>query len=315
MDGRAFFIVNPNAAGGRLGRQWPNIAERARLILGDFTVALTTGKDDAQRLAAQAVAAGHRLIVSCGGDGTHNEVLNGLVDANQVVAPDLILALFPFGTGGDLRRSLGVFGDTEAHLQRLRSGTNRVVDIGRVDFIDHLGRPAVRYFLNIGGCGMSGEVVRIINASRKTLGGKASYFLAALRAALTYRYPTVEIRLDDGPARQRPINFVAVANGRFFGGGMMVAPHAGMDDGHFDVVIAQKTHLLNNARAQRHIYRGEHLRYPWYEEQRARAVYLRPIATGAAASPPVFLDIDGEGLGRLPATFRILEKRLTLRVG
>ncbi len=166
---RPFFVVNPTAGSGRLGRRWDRIAKEAVLLFGAIEFKLTTRRGEASVLAREAVRAGHRLIVACGGDGTVNEVLNGLVDESGRVPPGVVMGVIPFGTGGDLRRTLMLKGEWRAHLERLKHGRDRVVDVGRVEFVGHDGQPGTRAFFNVVSCGLGGEVTRLVGASRSSL--------------------------------------------------------------------------------------------------------------------------------------------------
>lgn len=304
-DSTPFFVVNPNAANGKLRKAWPDISVEIRKRFGRADFEWTRSAGDATRVAREAVAAGHRFIVSVGGDGTNNEVLNGLIHEDALREPDVVMGFVPFGTGGDLRRTLGSEKTITGYLDRLANGTQRKVDIGRADFIDDKGSPATRYFLNIASFGLSGLVDREVNRSSKRLGGTLTFAKATVKSIARYDFPKIEFQVDDGPVVTTPLLLGTIANGQYFGGGMWIAPEAKMDDGFFDCVMVQKTSALTFARHALDVYKGRHLRLPWMIVKRGKRL--------RASGEEVFLDIDGEAPGRLPAEFVIIPQALNIR--
>ena len=173
----------------------------------------------------------------------------------------------------------------------------------------HDGTEGTRHFINIGSFGLSGRVVKYVNESSKALGGKLSFALATVRAGAGYTNANVRLTIDDEPAREGKIYTVAVANGRFFGGGMMVAPKAELNDGFFDVVILGDFGFADLVFRGLDIYSGKHLTNPKVQNLRARRVRAEVIGDGA----DVLIDLDGEGPGKLPASFELLPKALLLK--
>ena len=298
-------VVNPKAAGGATGRQWPRLAKLIGTTLGQFTPVFTARRGDGITLARQAIEDGAELVVSVGGDGTHNEVLNGLFDAEGLRNPRARMAVVPAGTGGDLRRSLGLSEKQREVTEGLGSGP-RCIDVGRLEFTADDGAPGTRFFLNVSSCGVSGKVVEVVNSSGKWLGGKLSFAIGSARALAGYRDQPIRLRLDGGPPRDLSITALAVANGQYFGGGMRVAPAAEMDDGVFDVTIWKGFTLADFVLKSASLYSGSHLSLPGVESHRARRV--------EADSPEVVLiDLDGERPGRLPAVWQVLPAALWLQ--
>ena len=176
-------------------------------------------------------------MVAVGGDGTINEVVNGFFDGETLVAPKAVLGILPMGTGGDFIKTTGTSRVLVEAAQALAKGTPRAIDVGRLRYVTHEGAPGLRHFVNIASFGISGLVDRYVNQSSKLLDGKASFYLATLRASLRYRNARCRITFDDGPVTEQAVYTAAIANGRFFGGGMKIAPEAELDDGRFDVVL------------------------------------------------------------------------------
>jgi YegS/Rv2252/BmrU family lipid kinase len=299
-------IVNPMSANGRTGRHFDRIAAAVRAAIGDFEAAFTRCRGDGAVLAREAVGAGSRLVVAVGGDGTANEVVDGLA---HLAHPDVRFGFIPRGTGGDLKRTLGTPEDTQRAARVLSTGRELVCDLGRVEFLDHRGRPAVRHFANVAGCGIDGRVVERVDSTSKVLGGRISFQIAAARALLGWTDQRVRWRADGGVWREEPVTCIAVCNGRFFGGGMMVAPGARVDDGLFDVTVWQGLGIKDFVLRKHKLYDGSHVELPNTRTLRARTVEVEPLG-----GERVLLDVDGEGPGTLPARFTILPLALRLKV-
>jgi diacylglycerol kinase family enzyme len=181
--------------------------------------------------------------------------------------------------------------------------------VGRVDCEDDQGRPISRYFINVAEVGVGAKVVELVNRSSKALGGKLTFMLASLRALVGWRDLSIRASCDGGPAEELSVTTFAVANGRYFGGGMMVAPGAKLDDGIFDVTIWSGFTLADFILKSGSMYDGSHLKLQGTKTRTARSVRLEP---GARAAGPVAVEVDGERIGRLPATFSLLPGALHL---
>jgi diacylglycerol kinase (ATP) len=297
-------IVNPASAAGRTGRHFDAIARAVHGAVGEFEARFTRSVGDGHRLAREASAAGHRLVVAVGGDGTASEVVDGLT----AVGYQGDFGFIPRGTGGDLRRSLGLPGDVAGAARALVLGTSRDVDLGRVELTGHDGQPVVRHFVNVASCGVSGAVVERVNRSSKLLGGLLSFKLASARALLGWQDQRVRWRVDGGPWTEQAVTALAVCNGRWFGGGMMVAPEARSDDGVLDLTIWSGFGFIDFIRLQPKLYDGRHVQLPNTRTLRATSVELEPVGEA-----PVLLELDGELSGRLPARLSVLPGALRLR--
>lgn len=310
MNPRVVVIANPRSQGGSLGRRWSELADQIRREL-PFEAALTTAPGDATRLARQAVEAGAEIVVAVGGDGTINEVTNGWFEAGARVPGDAALAVLPFGTGGDFVRTVGIPKDFAKAVKILAAGHRRRIDVGRIDYVSRDGSPGVRMFANIGSFGMSGLTDRLVNQSKKRF-GSLSFFAATAKAMWQYDNQRVRLSFDDTPADgvDLTINTVAIANGRYFGGGMMVAPDAALDDGEFDVVAIGDMSMTDFVLKSRRMYAGTHLSLEKISHRRARVVRATPAEPGQV----VELDVDGETPGILPATFTVVPRALALIV-
>ncbi|MCX5743523.1 MAG: diacylglycerol kinase family lipid kinase [Proteobacteria bacterium] len=300
-------IVNPNSQGGKLGKRWTELSDVIGRVF-PFDEVITRGPGDATRLAREALRAGVERVISIGGDGTVNEVVNGFFDdAGQAINPAAAFGLIPFGTGGDFRRTVNlphVFADA---VDVIHAGRTRMIDVGRLDFTRSDGTRAMRMFANITSFGVSGVVDRLVNESGKKL-GRLSFMLATARATWSYKNKRVQLVFDDQDRIEATINTVAVANGKYFGGAMMIAPHAELDDGVFDVIAMGDLTFGDLLASGRRLYKGTHLAMDKVTARRAKTIDAEPIEPGDV----VELDVDGENLGRLPARFQLVPAALRL---
>jgi diacylglycerol kinase (ATP) len=305
---KPFVIVNPRSAAGRTGRHFDQIARAVRGAIGDFECAFTQSPGDGSRLAREAVAAGGELVIAVGGDGTASEVVDGLTLA-MPRDPDALFGFIPRGTGGDLRRTLGLPQELDAAARALASRREVRCDLGRIEFVGRDGARQVRHFVNVAGFGVSGVVSDEVNRGLKLGGGKLSFMLASAKALFRWSDQPVRWRADGGPWVEQRVTALSVCNGRFFGGGMHVAPDARIDDGLFDVVVWSGLGIRDFITKRRMLYDGTHVKLPNTRVLRARSVDAEPVG-----EEPVLLDVDGEQPGRLPARITILPGALRVRV-
>jgi YegS/Rv2252/BmrU family lipid kinase len=301
------------SAGGSTRDKWTAAASDLRTHFGAFSVAFTKARGDGIEIAKRAASAGREFIIACGGDGTINEVANGILESGR----DVELGVLPSGTGGDFRRTIRMPSGSRDAARALRTGKTMLIDVGKVSFSDPNGSPAKRYFLNVSSFGLAASIIERVK-SRSSLSwlpfdairGKASFAVSTLQEVLGIDHITVRVKIDDGEEHLlNTVNF-CVANSRFFGGGMMIAPNASLDDGLFDVVnigdIGTVKVLLN----AHTLYRGTHLDLAEVKSRPARRVEVSP----ADPSTEIHIETDGELPGKLPAVFEVVTHALRLRV-
>jgi diacylglycerol kinase (ATP) len=309
-DGSFVLVVNPHAGAGRAGARLDTLARCLRAEGGRFEVMRTERPGHATDLVRQALRDGASGVAVVGGDGTLNEAVNGYFgEDREPVAPGAWLAPLPCGTGGDFRRTLRIPRDPVAMARRMMRTAPRPVDVGSLRFRDPEGQPAHRFFINIASFGIGGLVDQLVNESPKWMGGTPAFFIGSLRATMRYRPQRVRICVDGGHAREMTILNLAVANGRFFGGGMHIAPRARIDDGLFEIVGLEAVDFGRQLALTPHIYRGTLLGRPGVFYERGRHVVAEPVEPGDA----VLLDVDGEAPGRLPAELEVRHGALCLR--
>jgi len=283
------------------GRRWPEIARLAaeRGLVGDAL--LSQGPGHLTELAALAAEEGARLLVAVGGDGTVNEIVNGIAGIENVE-----LAIVHRGTGGDFARTFEIPRKLEDALDTADSGKGRVIDLGRATFHGWAGREETTWFANVASAGMSGAVAKRVNETGKALGGKISYAWSTLAVFARWRNAQLTVRVDE-QERTGAMYDVVVANGRFFGGGMKICPEAEPADGLFDVLLIGDVTKLDLIRTLPKTYRGTHLPHP-------KAELLRGKKVAIDAPLPLPVELDGEQPGTTPASFEIVPSALRVRV-
>ncbi len=303
-------VVNPASSNGRTARRWPQLKPLLEAHVGPVDVAFTAAAGEGEALAARGLMDGYEAIVSVGGDGTHSEVINGFFQdpsgASSAAGGPCFIPITS-GTGGDFRKTFGVGPGPDAAIAHLAGGGPRPIDVGEYSYVDREGRPNRRYFLNILSLGLGGLVDEKVNTTSKALGGKASFFIGSFRALMAYRNVNIRLTLDGGEVLERRTVTTALANGRFFGGGMMIAPDADPADGLLDVVVIGDLSKAAMSILSGKIYKGLHVEHPAVEVHRARSVRVD-------SDDEALLDVDGEPLGRCPIDVKVLPGALRVWV-
>jgi YegS/Rv2252/BmrU family lipid kinase len=329
-------IVNPASGNGRTGRTWPTTERLLREHLYTFDAAFTQAAEDATLLTHRAISHdGYDHIIAIGGDGTLSEVVNGFFVGDRAVNEQAMVSFIPSGTGSDIARTLEIPTNKEQAIKRIarlcaseqhaevintsastaaatRVAQTRMVDVGKLTLTDKNDQPFQMYFVNVMSCGMSGGIVRRINRARllKKFGGKIAFYLLSLAGILEYTNTPVRMSItapdDNTMTRETSIRAIAVANGRYFGAGMMIAPAARPDDGTFDVVTLGNLSSWTVLRKLGWLYDGRHLQLTDVFWERGTRITLAPVRP----EDRVLLDVDGEGIGRLPATIEVMPHAL-----
>lgn len=282
--------MNPAAGGGRAAAFGARLAEK---VAGDHTtdVQWSEAPDHASVLATAAVADGRGRVVAVGGDGTLQEIINGVM---AVDGPRPILGIVPAGRGNDLARSL--------RLPRRQRDAWRMATTGPAWPLDALHAASdpggARWFVAAGGAGFDAQVARVMAGRGGWQRGRLGYLLTTLAELGRYENRVLRIAIDDRPAIERRGMFVALANGEYYGGGMRIAPAAAISDGLVDVCIVGDLSRGEAIRWIPRLYRGTHLANPKVELLRARSVRIE-------ADEPTSVHLDGEPFGELPVTVTI----------
>lgn len=298
MATRAFIIVNPAAGGGRTRRLWPALRDRLHRLGLEFEVGETTGPGIATVMARAAVRDAWPLVVAVGGDGTVNEVINGLID--KPGDPVSTLGTIMTGRGRDVCRSLAVASVPEQAADRLAQGKDVLVDVGMAEWATNRRR----YFLNAAGAGFDATVAQRAQSRGGT--GTIPYLQAVLSSLWTHRPVPAEAHVDGRLAWAGAMTTAVSANGAYYGGGMKIAPLADPADGFLDLIVIGQLGRGELLRWLPSVYRGTHLANPKVTAYRGKTIEIR-------TTPPVPTHVDGEAALPTPVRFTIRERALRLR--
>ena len=286
-------ICNPLAGGTDHAEE---TTEKLR-ALDSATVHLTSAAGDATAMARAAVAEGFETIVAAGGDGTLNEIINGIAPHSTEVRVGLI----PLGTGNDFARMLSLPSSVEECLDVVRARNTRVIDLVRVTSDE------VRYFVNVSAGGFSGIVNEQLTPELKQTWGPLAYLRGAAAALPELHAYRTTITLDDHDSLELDLYNIIVANGRFVAGGTPVAPEAEIDDGLLDVVLVPNRPGSEIAVMVAQMLVGAHL-------SSDAIVFRRAAKVGVESRPGMWFNVDGELVGNEPATFEIIPRALQFLV-
>jgi len=291
-------IVNPNAGNGKGLRDWHLIAEFIKQVNLSYTVKFTESKGHAMLLTSEAVKDGCRNIITIGGDGTLNEVVNGIFTVNTCPSSEISLALIPVGTGNDWGRMFGIPLDYEKAVRIIKEGKQMLHDIGMLTYFDGAEKKN-RYFINIAGLGFESVVVKRTNYQKdRGRSGKAIYFYNLLMSLLSYKNTRAEI-IVDGEKKSADVFSINVGNGKYCGGGMRQTPDALPDDGLLDVTVINGIGKIEIIRSLKMLYDGTILSHPKIDGYKCRNLKVSSEAI-------LWAEADGESLGHTPAEFSII---------
>jgi len=284
-------IVNPVAGGHRALAVWQRLEAAARLAFPRLVATQTIGPAHATSIARAAAQRGASHVLVVGGDGTIQEAVAGLIHTPTV------LGVIPAGTGNDFSRTHRIPRDHGLALKVASGGNVRRIDIGLVN-----DRP----YVNVAGVGFDAEVAAWTKYRTRLVGGAALYVAGVLTQLVAYRPQPLNISLD-GQERVQKCLLIAVGNGRYYGGGMMMCPDARPDDGVFDVVIGGDLTKAETLKLLPKVFSGRHIGQPKVEHLRAKVVVVR-------GGPGLTVHADGEPVGTLPAEFKLLPGALLVAV-
>lgn len=303
---RVAFLVNPASDNGKTGKLWPELAHRAAELglVGEALLSERPGQ--LPQLTVRAGEDGAEVVIAVGGDGTVNEVVNGLMRLRELGRPVPELAVVPRGTGRDFVRTFRIPRRLDEALALVEGGRSRAIDIGRVGFRAWDGSDGVSYFANVASAGMSGAVAKRANSTSKAAGGKVSFLVATLAVFARWKAGRMDVRVD-GEHREGLMYDVLVANCVYLAGGMMMTPDAIPDDGLFDVLLLGDITRTDLALSLPKVYRGTYLPHPKAEVLRGRTVTVD-------SPSPLPVELDGEQPGTTPARFELIPQALRVRV-
>ncbi|MFD1773558.1 diacylglycerol kinase [Paenibacillus rhizophilus] len=288
----ARLIYNPTSGREEMRRRLADILDRLDQGGIEATTHATTGEGDATEAAADAVDRGYDLIIAAGGDGTLNEVVNGMAEKPNLPP----LGVLPLGTTNDFARAMGIPKYWEESCDLIIKQQSRLIDLGKAND---------RYFINIAGGGTLTELTYEVPSKLKTMMGQLAYYLKGIEKMASLSPTELVIRASGQELIHDEFMLFLIANTNSVGGFEKLAPDARIDDGLFDVIALKKCNLAELIRLVSLALRGEHL-------QDKKVVYFRTNEMEVTSPGHVQLNLDGELGGTLPGHFRILPQHLRI---
>ena len=305
---RVRVILDPQAQDGAALGKVALVEAALRRFELPSEIVLLRSRGHAEELARAARADGVDVLAIAAGDAVLNEVVQTYASADDNALPRPDLALLPFGRG-DFRRTFDLSGALEEAVARLRHGRRRAIDLGMVTCRDAGGdREITRAFLNVASFGIEGEAGKL--RSKTSVSEGLTRLLAAGRALGSYRPGSVRLSIDGAPFYEGPIAGVALANGRYFAGGLRIAPQADPTDGRLDVVVLGDLRRRDLVALGPRLLFGSHLLSEGVRFARGSRVDAVPLHTWAK----VPVELDGEPVGELPLKAWVKEQAVTFRV-
>jgi len=300
-------IINPNAGNGKGRKDWDLLSTLLEENAIGYDAVFTETRRHAIVITKDSIRKGYRKIIVVGGDGTMNEVVNGVFEQDICKTEDIILGMIPVGTGNDWGKLFGIPAQYVPAVKIIREGNFRLQDAGMVYYYHGTTRES-RYFINIAGLGFDAVVVKRTNNQKdKGRNGKLLYLLNLLRSVLFYRHTKTTVEID-GSVIQENVFTISIGIGKYSGGGMMQTPYALPDDGLFDITIIKKISRGDVIMSLKMLYDGTILNHPRIIGMQGRDIIID-------SDPLIHLEADGESLGHSPIEFKILPKSVNIVYG
>jgi len=268
---------------------------------------ITDKQGHAVQLTLEAISENVDFIIAAGGDGTMNEVVNGLMQASDEQRNRIILGLYPLGTGNDFARTANLPNTVIGLANLIKAEKHHKIDVGYVEYHDKNNEKKSRYFDNIAEIGVGAKAVEIVNKSNKTLGSTLTFFLGVLRAFVGYKQQAVRIKTTDFQWAGK-IVAVCIANGRYFGSGLGIAPDAKLDDGKLSLVIVGNISILHFLRYLPHLRKLKLIKHP-------EVHYLKVESCEIIAEEKYPIEMDGESIGFTPFMVKVVSGVVNLLGG
>lgn len=309
-EGSWLVIVNLHAGSKRCERDWPEIKELLDNSGLETTIVFTQKPYQSIDIVHKRIEEeGFKKIIIVGGDGTMNEVVNGIFRQNRFETTEIALGLITVGTGNDWARHYGMHDEYEKMIDTIKNGKTFVQDVGKVNY-NHIDKKEDRYFVNIAGMGFDALVAKKTNLSKqKGRGGLLVYLFNLLQGLFQFSHTKLSVLADDKIVFDGNVFSMSIGICKYNGGGMMQLPFAISDDGLFDVTIIKKTTKFTVIKNIKNLYDGSFVNMDEVETYTGKKFIIK-------ATPPktLFLETDGESLGHSPLFFEIVPKSVKLIV-
>ena len=305
-----YVIVNPNAGRRKGEKDWKEIRSLLKNNGFDFESIFTEHRNHAKKITDKAIIEGYRNFIVVGGDGTMNEVVNGILCQKEVPSTDITIGMIQVGTGNDWGRMYQVSKDYTRAVNTLKAGKTFIQDAGEVKYQNGDGEKT-RYFVNIAGLGFDALIASKTNKMKEKGGGAPAMYLVNLLLGLfQYKALDYELFIDGKEVFSGKVFSMSVGICKYNGGGMMQLPFAEPDNGLFDITVIRKTSKIKIASKIASLYDGSFVKIPEVQTYRGKKIRI-------TSNPPksVYLETDGESLGHSPLAFSIIPKSIKLIAG
>jgi YegS/Rv2252/BmrU family lipid kinase len=297
-------IINPMAGGRSVGREWPRISRQLQKSGVSFDYEFTKGTGDAIEIAKRATDGGYQRLIAVGGDGTVNEVANGILCSTNSIST--ILGIVSTGTAHAFTHSLGIDKDSVNASAFLSGQGSASVDVG-VGQCCSQGQNIKRFFVNEASIGFTAEVVDAWKSLPNCFGNRVNLVLRAVsgyKSLVTHRNKMVRVRMGN-EVESINICAVVVANGQYMANRMQIAPQARINDGLLDAVIVSNLARFEMLKIQPKLYNGSHIRHTMIREKKTTTITIE-------SDEQLLVEADGELLGGSPASFWVIPSALTV---
>ncbi len=303
-------IVNLHAGSKRCKHDWPEIEKLLNKSTLKTTIIFTKQQHDATEITSTYIGErGYNKIVVVGGDGTMNEVVNGIFQQKRIESSQVTLGLITVGIGNDWGRHYGMSSDYKSMIETIVKGITFVQDVGMVKY-SNSEKNTNRYFVNIAGMGYDALVTKKTNVSKQNgRGGMFIYLINLLQGLFQYNSTQLSLTVDDKQVFNGKVFSLSIGICKYNGGGMMQLPYAISNDGLFDVTLIKKTSKFTVMRNIKNLYDGSFVNMKEVETFTGKEFVIE-------ATPPskLFLETDGESLGHSPLLFEIVPSSVKLIV-
>ncbi len=297
-----FIIVNPTSGSGNGRKLWEGeVIHKLKQAKIQFHQYFTEHSTHATELTKEAIDQGFRKIMAVGGDGTYNEVVNGILRQEIVPSTDITFSVIPNGTGNDWVKTMRIPKNTDEAIQLIHENNPYLHDVGLATYYDG-AEEKQRYFANVGGSGLDAYVAQQMNNSKQF--GKLSYLVGLVKGLIGYKNADIEVASEDGNIKEKAL-IVTVAICQYFGNGMKIAPNAVPNDGLFDITFIKDMSKIGVVKQLKNLYNGSFINHPKVETFRTKLISIK-------SKQNIYLQLDGELLGHGPFKFEIVPKALKI---
>lgn len=301
-------VINPNAGGGRVAREWPLLSNMLKDREFPFEEVFTTHRYHAVELVIYSLKRGFRNFISVGGDGTLHEIVNGIFYQKEVPVSEITLAVLPAGSANDWTRMYRIPKDYDKAIETVLEGRTVMQDVARVEY-SQAGVRNSRYMVNVAGVGLDANICLRCNASKdKGKSGDLAYVKAAFKALVSRTSTPTKVVVDGRSFFSGKMFSIAFGVGKYSGGGMMQVPDAVADDGLVNVMVARKVSKIKFLLLFKQLFKGTIYRIREVSHTTASRVCV-------ISRKPDRVEIDGEVVGTTPMNLEVLPRALRVVVG